>query len=339
MVVRLPGASHGYGLAHGATRVADPSSPPRRPCRRVGRVRAIGTVACGDDDDDDDVASTAAATKVTATSAAAAGNTGPATTDVAATGEATTGGDHTGGATTPWAASAPSVPPTAGGEGVTYTSPEGDYSAIFPAQPAEQRQDQPLPDGSTVELVIVGVEGADRFRPRRGASSRRERCSTCRSAGRRPGAGDRKRPGHAHRQPGRRAAGSTGPTVLGLVHEQRRGGTLLQRVYFDGPVIYQVLVTGAGELTSRSGDRRLLRLVPVLGRLTLVRVGFGAAIVQTETPQRSPACARSSPQPIGPIVTRARQGSCVSGLSARYTSNARREAAFIARSRDGAVRR
>ena len=221
----------------------------RRPARlaAVLVVCAIGTAACGDDDDDG--ASTSAATEVTATSVAAAGSTGPATTDVATTDVATTGDAPTGGATTPSAASAPSVP-TAGGEGVTYTSPEGDYSAVFPAQPAEQRQDQPLPDGSTVELVIVGAEGADRFM----ATSR----------GQYPEGTVLDVPVALDGAQEQAIANVQGTLIDGQdVELQGRpgrqfsasftsngeAGTLLQRVYFDGPVIYQVLVTGAGELT------------------------------------------------------------------------------------------
>ena len=191
-----------------------------------------------------------AATEVTATSVAAAGSTGPATTDVATTGAATTGGAPTGGATTPSAASAPSVPPTAGGEGVTYTSPEGDYSAVFPAQPAEQRQDQPLPDGSTVELVIVGAEGADRFMATaRGqypegtvldvplALDGVQEQAIANVQGTLIDSQDVELQG----RPGRQFSAS--------FTSNGEAGTLLQRVYFDGPVIYQVLVTGAGELT------------------------------------------------------------------------------------------
>ena len=221
----------------------------RRPARfaAVLVACAIGTAACGDDDDDG--ASTSAATEVTATSVAAAGSTGPATTDVATTDVATTGDAPTGGATTPSAASAPSVP-TAGGEGVTYTSPEGDYSAVFPAQPAEQRQDQPLPDGSAVELMIVGAEGADRFM----ATSR----------GQYPEGTVLDVPVALDGAQEQAIANVQGTLIDGQdVELQGRpgrqfsasftsngeAGTLLQRVYFDGPVIYQVLVTGAGELT------------------------------------------------------------------------------------------
>ena len=142
------------------------------------------------------------------------------------------------------------MPPTAGGEGVTYTSPEGDYSAVFPAQPAEQRQDQPLPDGSTVELVIVGAEGADRFM----ATSRgqypqgtvldvpvaldgAQEQAIANVQGTLIDSQDMELQG----RPGRQFSAS--------FTSNGEAGTLLQRVYFDGPVIYQVVVTGAGELT------------------------------------------------------------------------------------------
>ena len=40
-------------------------------------------------------------------------------------------------------------------------SPQGDYSAVFPAEPTEQSQPTPLPDGSKMDLEIVAVEGDD----------------------------------------------------------------------------------------------------------------------------------------------------------------------------------
>ena len=40
---------------------------------------------------------------------------------------------------------------------MAYTSDPGDYNVAFPDEPSEQTQDAPLPDGSTIELVIVSA--------------------------------------------------------------------------------------------------------------------------------------------------------------------------------------
>ena len=121
---------------------------------------------------------------------------------------------------------------------------------MFPSRPSERTQPQELPDGSVMDLTIAAVETEEMF--------------TATARGQYPegtvldvpaalqGAQDlaianvegtlvASRDLELQGRPGREFAASL--TANG------EPGTLLQRVYFDGPVLYQNIVTGAGELT------------------------------------------------------------------------------------------
>jgi hypothetical protein len=200
----------------------------------VGLAAAVSVASCGDDDDTASTSETATETSLVAAS------TGPADTiasfDTSAAVE-TTAVSAEGGAVT-----------TAAAEGTTFTSAEGDYSVVFPAEPSVQTQQQPLPDGSNVELVLAGYEFDDGF------------IATAR--GQYPdgyvldppvalqGAQDQ-----ALEQVDGTLITSTDITLQGrpgkefsaTITNGGETGTLLQRVYLDGLVIYQQVFTGAGE--------------------------------------------------------------------------------------------
>ena len=127
---------------------------------------AIGLVGCGDDDD---------ATSTTPPVAAA--TTDPPVSTVAA---ATTEAVDTTTATTvrsprrpPRSPPRPSPPPRRklpdhprpddAPPAVPYTSPEGDFSVLFPGEPTALTQPQTLPDGSVVDLVLVSYQLDDLF--------------------------------------------------------------------------------------------------------------------------------------------------------------------------------
>ena len=156
-------------------------------------------------------------------------------------------------ATTRAPASAPSgtePATTAAAAGFAYTSPEGDFSAVFPSRPGERTQPQQLPDGSVMDLSIAAVEteslfvGTARGQYPKGtvldvpaALQGAQDLAIANVEGTLVASRDLELQG----RPGREFAASL--TVNG------RPSTLLQRVYFDGPVLYQNIVTGAGELT------------------------------------------------------------------------------------------
>ena len=139
---------------------------------------------------------------------------------------------------------------TAAREGFTYTAPEGDFSAVFPSRPSERTQPQELPDGSVMDLSIAAVETEELFMgTARGqypegtvldvpaALQGAQDLAIANVEGTLVASRDLELQG----RPGREFAASL--TANG------QPGTLLQRVYFDGPVLYQNIVTGAGELT------------------------------------------------------------------------------------------
>ena len=206
---------------------------------------AVAVVGCADDDDASDSAPrspTSVGTAGTAGSTVAVTTTAPAS--------APSGSEP---ATTAAPASAPagSEPATtAAGRGFTYTSPEGDFSAVFPSRPSERTQPQPLPDGSVMDLSIAAVETEELFVGT--ARGQYPKGTVVDVPAALQGAQDQaianvegtlvaSRDLELQGRPGREFAASM--TVSG------QPSTLLQRVYFDGPVLYQNIVTGAGELT------------------------------------------------------------------------------------------
>jgi hypothetical protein len=223
------------------------TTPPPRALRLAAVLTAaVAVFGCSDDDDASDSAPGAA------TSAPATGT--PGTTAAVATSAAqTTAPPGTEPATTAAQTTAPpaSEPATtASAEGVAYTSPEGDYTAVFPSQPTEQTQPQELPDGTVMVLAIAGVETEELFvGTARGqypdgtvldvpaALQGAQDLAIANVGGTLVGSRELELQG----RPGRQFRASL--TVNG------QPGTLLQRVYFDGPVLYQNIVTGAGELT------------------------------------------------------------------------------------------
>jgi hypothetical protein len=207
-----------------------------RPARALRLAAVLATAAavfgCTDDDDVSDSA------RRPPTNVGTAGTSG--TTVAVAT-------------TTAAPASAPSASEpatTAAGAGFTYTSPEGDFSAVFPSRPSERTQPQELPDGSVMELSIAAVETEELFVGT--ARGQYPKGTVLDVPAALQGAQDQaianvegtlvaSRDLELQGRPGREFAASL--SVNG------QPGTLLQRVYFDGPVLYQNIVTGAGELT------------------------------------------------------------------------------------------
>jgi hypothetical protein len=199
-------------------------------------------ISCGDDD----ATSDSAAVTVGANTTQAAVTSPPASTSVETSAPAQTSASSQ---TSAPPASA-SVATTDTGAGVTYMSPQGDYSAVFPAKPTEQTQPVRLPNGPVMDVEIVGVESADLFVAT--ARGQYPKGTTLRVPAALQGAQDQaianvqgelisSRDIELQGRPGREFSAS--------LTSNGEAGTLLQRVYLDGLVIYQVIVTGAGELT------------------------------------------------------------------------------------------
>jgi hypothetical protein len=172
---------------------------------------------------------------------------------------ATVGASTTGAAVTSSAAAtsltAESAPTTTSGRGVTYVSSQRDYSALFPAEPSEQTQPTPLPDGSRMDIEIAGLEGDDRFYAT--ARGQFPKGTTLNVPAALRGAQKQaianvngtlisSRDIELQGRPGREFSAS--------LSSNGEAGTLLQRVYLDGEVIYQNIVTGAGELTFKDPE-------------------------------------------------------------------------------------
>jgi hypothetical protein len=207
-----------------------------RPARalRFAAVLMTAVVVFGCSDDDD-VSDSDPSSPTSVGTAGTAGTTVAVATTTAASGSASSG-------------SQPAT--TAAREGFTYTSPEGDFSAVFPSRPTERTQPQELPDGSVMDLSIAAVESEELFMGT--ARGQYPEGTVLDVPAALQGAQDlaianvegtlvTSRDLELQGRPGREFAASL--TANG------QPGTLLQRVYFDGPVLYQNVVTGAGELT------------------------------------------------------------------------------------------
>ncbi len=200
---------------------------PRLPCAVIVAI-VLGGAACGDDNGSSgEVADGSATTEVADASASVPSS-------VSRSSVATT--------------ASPAQPATSADAGVPYTSPEGDYSVVFPSDPTEQTQPQQLPDGSTMDLEIVGVEAEDRFMgTARGAYPEGTVLDV-------PVALEGAQTQAIANVSGTlidsrdiELGGVPGREFSATLESGGETGTLLQRMYLDGPVVYQVIVTGAGE--------------------------------------------------------------------------------------------
>jgi hypothetical protein len=150
------------------------------------------------------------------------------------------------------AAEATTAPPptTAVTAGVTYTPPEGDYRATFPVQPTEETQSVPLPDGGSFELKIVHADLEDSSLAT-GRGTYPDGYEVDPAAGLQ-GAQDQTIASLGASLTGSREIsldGLPGREFSASVTSNGQGGTLLERMYLDGLTVYEVLRTGAGELS------------------------------------------------------------------------------------------
>jgi hypothetical protein len=152
------------------------------------------------------------------------------------------------GSAVPATAAPPST--AAAAASVVYTAPEGDYRATFPRQPTEQTQSEPLPDGGNFELKIVRVDlGTTSIATARGTYP--DGSAIDPAAGLK-GAEDQTIASLNGSLTGSREItldGRPGREFSASVTSNGQGGTLLERMYLDGRTIYEVIRTGAGELS------------------------------------------------------------------------------------------
>jgi hypothetical protein len=208
--------------------------PPRTLVRLlVPAVAVIGMAACGGDDDGSATPTSVAAS---ATSAGTA-TTGPAAT--APSSAPATAGPATSTADTADAAG-----------GVVYTAPDGSYRATFPEQPSEQTRPQPLPTGDSMDLHIAGLELDDSFLAT--AHGTYPEGTQLDPAAALQGAQDQAIANvKGTLIDGRDITlqGRLGREFSASIEASGTSGTVLQRVYLDGTTIYEVIRTGAGELS------------------------------------------------------------------------------------------
>ena len=122
----------------------------------IALAAAAALIGCGDDDATSDSAAPTAG--ATTTPAALTSTSAPTSLDTSV--PVPTSAPSQTSAPAQTSALATSIA-TDAGTAVTYMSPQGDYSAVFPAEPTEQTQPTPLPDGSKMDMEIVAVEGDD----------------------------------------------------------------------------------------------------------------------------------------------------------------------------------
>ena len=223
----------------------------------------IGVAACGSDSKSADTTeatvdttedttndteapdTTDASDTTAATTTARPATTIGRSTTTAESDETTTTGKSTGTTTDDTVVDSGAVP-----DGwVAYTSDPGDYVAAFPEEPSEQTQNAPLPDGSTLALVIVSAQdGNVFFGTARGEYSAGSIVDTAASL---QGAEDQ-----AIKNVNGTLTSSTDITLQGRPGRQfsasvtsgGQQGTLVQRVFLDGDTIYQNIVVGPGTI-------------------------------------------------------------------------------------------
>ena len=131
-----------------------------------------------------------------------------------------------------------------------YTSEPGDYTVAFPATPTEQTQNAPLPDGSTLAMVIVSAQsGGKFFGTARGEYAPGSITDVNASL---QGAQDQAIAnvnGTLVSSEDVILQGRPGRQFSASVTSGGQQGTLIQRVFLDGDTIYQNIVVGAGTLT------------------------------------------------------------------------------------------
>jgi hypothetical protein len=202
---------------------------------------ALALAACGDDDDSD--GGTTAVTEVTEVEVTEV--TEVDVTEVATTDVEVTEADHTDiTAGTKGAVTEPSEPDaTVAPEGVLFEAPEGDYSIVFSAAPTDVAQDVPLPDGTTLPIVLHIVETPDVAEG--SARSEYPAGSTPSLEGARDGAlasfpGATLTSSEAVSQQGRDGL----EFVLDLA-STGTASTYISRLFLDGGILYQVIYVGA----------------------------------------------------------------------------------------------
>jgi hypothetical protein len=207
----------------------------------IALAATAALIGCGDDD----ATSDSAAATVGASTIQAVVTSSPAPTSVETSAPVQTSAPSQ----TSTSATSEPVATTDAGAGIRYVSPQRDYSAVFPAEPTEQTQPIRLPDGSAMDIEIVGLESGDLFfataRGQYPKGTKLEVSAALQGAQDQALANVRgtlisSRDIELQGRPGREFSAS--------LTSNGEAGTLLQRVYLDGLVIYQNIVTGAGEL-------------------------------------------------------------------------------------------
>lgn len=214
----------------------NPRSRARHALLPLAAAATLVLAACGGDDDDADTtaASTGGTTVEASEPAVDSTETAPPTTEPADTEPAETEPAET----------------EATADSVTYTSPEGDYSATFPGEPTSETQAAPLPDGTTIDLVITGFEDGGLFL----ATARGQYPDTyvLDVPAALQGAQDQaiaNVSGTLIESRDITLQGRPGREFSAAVTSNGVAGTVLQQVYLDGLVIYQAIAAGEGELT------------------------------------------------------------------------------------------
>ncbi|MFT3855420.1 MAG: hypothetical protein QM733_22210 [Ilumatobacteraceae bacterium] len=138
---------------------------------------------------------------------------------------------------------------------VAYTSTPGDYDVAFPSTPTERTQAAPLPDGSTIDMVIVGSQSANTFfgtaRGEYPAGSITDVDASLQGA---QDTAIQNVNGTLIDSQDITLQGRPGRQFSASVTSNGQQGTLIQRVFLDGDTIYQNIVVGAGTL-SPTDDR------------------------------------------------------------------------------------
>lgn len=223
----------------------------------------VGFAACGSDSksadtteatveetDATDAATTTADTSDTADTAAAT-TKAPTTIGRATTTEAD-GTDTTDAASTTEAGTDDTVEDSgAVPDGwVAYTSASGDYDVAFPSEPKEQTQAAPLPDGSTIDMVIVSTQSGNTFfgtaRGEYPAGSITDVDASLQGA---QDQAIQNVNGTLTDSQDITLQGRPGRQFTASVTSNGQQGTLIQRVFLDGDTIYQNIVVGGGTLS------------------------------------------------------------------------------------------
>ena len=185
---------------------------------------------------------------------------------------------------------------------MSFTSTQGDYTVMFPGTPQTQTQNAPLSNGATLLLEIVGAEeGQQFFATARGEYPAGSITDVAQSL---QGAEDQAIAnvnGTLIDSQDITLQGRPGRQFSASVTQGGTAGTVIQRVFLDGDIIYENIIVGPGTISV--GDEDVAAFLGSFAFTSSSRGGDGDHVVELgegDRRARAPGRRRHAPAPAAP---------------------------------------